>query len=175
MLNGSAAERSSISAPRGDKAPKPGIFLLDRLCVIAEWTPDKQILFRWYAFSYETLLPDEYGKPSRVFFGQRFASETLPRAAAAHSERYAAFFRSKGKFKGHLKIGSVFHKSIPSKLVPSESVEVGTFADNSDSGVRAGAGFGDPAENKLVESAAIRAVVKSYEEDGWTVRLVEHG
>jgi Domain of unknown function (DUF3883) len=142
-------------------------------CVVAERTPNGQIVFDWYAFSYEALLPDEHGEPDRVFFGRLFASETLPKDTAAHSERYAALFRSKGRFKGHLNIGSVFNKAIPSNLVASESVGVGTIADNSVAGLQAGAGFGNSAENKLVESAAVRAVVKSYEEDGWSVRSVE--
>lgn len=37
----------------------------------------------------------------------------------------------------------------------------------------AGAGFGDSAENRLVESAAISAVRSHYEADGWAVRSVE--
>ncbi len=36
-----------------------------------------------------------------------------------------------------------------------------------------GAGFGDAVENKLVEDAAIRAVTKFYETNGWNVRSVE--
>jgi hypothetical protein len=36
-----------------------------------------------------------------------------------------------------------------------------------------GAGFGDAAENKLVESKAVQAVTKDYQDDGWTVRSVE--
>jgi hypothetical protein len=36
-----------------------------------------------------------------------------------------------------------------------------------------GAGFGDPTENKLVENAAVQAVTKDYERDGWLVRSVE--
>jgi hypothetical protein len=138
-------------------------------CVVAEWVPDKQILFDWYSFNYEALLPNEHGTPDRVLFGRLFASETLPKEAAAHSERYTALFRS----NGHLKIGSVFHKAIPSKLIPPGHVGGALLPKNRAAGAQAGAGFGDPAENKLVEMAAVRAVVKAYEVDGWSVRSVE--
>jgi hypothetical protein len=138
-------------------------------CVVAEWASDEQIVFDWYSFSYEALLPDEHGAPDRVFFGRLFASETLPKDAAAHSERYAALFRS----NGHLKIGSVFHKSIAARLIPPAHVVGGTPAESDAAGIYARAGFGDPAENKLVESAAVRKVVKDYEANGWLVRSVE--
>ena len=36
-----------------------------------------------------------------------------------------------------------------------------------------GAGFGDPAENPIVEAAGISAVTTEYENDGWTVNSVE--
>jgi len=36
-----------------------------------------------------------------------------------------------------------------------------------------GAGFGDTVGNKVVETAAVQAVVKAYHEDGWAVRSVE--
>jgi hypothetical protein len=138
-------------------------------CVVAERAPNNQLVFDWYSFNYESLLADERGIPDRVFFGRIFASETLPKEAAASSERYAALFRS----NGHLKLGSVFHRAISSKLIPAGNVGGGRYAENYASAVQTGAGFGDPAENKLVESAAIRAVVKDYDRDGWSVRSVE--
>lgn len=137
-------------------------------CVVAEWGPDKQIVFDWYSFTYESRLIDEHGAPDRVFFGRLFASEELPKETAAHSGRYAALFKSNGQLKN----GSFFHKAIPSKLVPPAHVGVAVAAENSVAAIQ-GAGFGDPAENKLVESAAVRAVVKGYEADGWSVRSVE--
>jgi hypothetical protein len=138
-------------------------------CVVAEWAPDKRIVFDWYSFGYAALLQDEHGAPDRVFYGRLFASETMAKEQAVTSARYAPLFRS----TGHLKIGSVFRKVIPPELIPT-----GSFGDRStpNSGGPAGqtgAGFGDPAENKLVESAAVRAVVAHYEAGGWSVRSVE--
>lgn len=124
-----------------------------QLCVAAEWSPDRRIVFDWYSFSYEALLTDEHGELDRVFFGRLFASETMAKEAAASSGRYGPLFSS----IGHLKTGSVFRKTIAPELVPSP----------------AGAGFGDPAENKLVETAAVRAVAKHYDGHGWSVRSVE--
>ncbi len=138
-------------------------------CVVAEWSPDRRIVFDWYSFSYEALLPDEHGASDRVFFGRLFASETLPKEAAAISGRYAALFRS----NGHLKSGSVFHTVISPELIPSGSVGGGTQIEGDTLLAQAGAGFGDPAENRLVEAAAVRAVVKDYEGNGWSVRSVE--
>ena len=138
-------------------------------CVVAERSPDKQLVFDWYSFSYEALLPDEHGEPDRVFIGRLFASETMAKVTAATSGRYAPLFRS----TGHLKIGSVFRKAIPSELVPAGSVGGAPQIESGTPGAQMGAGFGDPAENKLVETAAVRAVVKHYEVSGWLVRSVE--
>jgi hypothetical protein len=139
-------------------------------CVVAERATDKLIVFGWYSFSYEALLPNELGDPDRVYFGRLFYSETMPEESAATSDRYAALFRSKGRFKGNLKIGSVFHKVIPAKRLPSGYVGGDTQIDSDSQVAQAGAGFGDPAENRLVEVAAIREVVKHYKRDGWSVR-----
>jgi hypothetical protein len=142
-------------------------------CVVAKRSVaerrDNRIIFDWYSFNYEALLPDERGAPDRVLFGRMFASETLAKEAAAHSERYAPLFR----VNGYLKIGSVFHKAIPSQVIPSGTVGESTYAGDNFAMVQSGAGFGDPAENKLVESAAIRTVRTSYEEDGWLVQSRE--
>jgi hypothetical protein len=138
-------------------------------CVVAEWTPDKRIVFDWYSFGYEALLTDEHGEPDRVFYGRLFATETLEKEAAATSPRYAPLFRS----TGHLKIGSVFRKEIPPELIPSGSAGNSPLPEARASAGLAGAGFGDPAENKLVESAAVRAVVADYKAGGWSVRSVE--
>lgn len=138
-------------------------------CVVAEWTPDNRIVFDWYSFGYEALLQDEHAVPDRVFYGRLFASETMAKDAAATSARYAPLFRS----NGHLKIGSVFRKAISSELIPSGSTTDGSLQESDHSVSQAGAGFGDPAENKLVESAAVRAVVAHYEVGGWSVRSVE--
>ena len=99
-------------------------------------------MFDWYSFTYEAVLRDEHGAPDRVFFGRLFASEALPKEAAAHSERYSALFRQ----NGDLKSGSVFPQAIPSVCVPSETVDASTHVGNAaaDAGTRAG--FGEPAE-----------------------------
>lgn len=140
-----------------------------QLCVVAERGQNKQIVFDWYSFSYEALLCDEHDAPDRVFFGRLFASEALPKHIAAKSDRYAALFKS----NGDLKNGSFFHKAIQSRVVPpahfaADDSPIANVVINS-----GGAGFGDSAENRLVESAAIRAVVRAYREDGWSVRSVE--
>ena len=138
-------------------------------CVVAECGPDKQIVFDWYSFSCEVPLHNEHGTPDRVFFGRLFASETLPKETAARSERYAALFRSSSQFQ----VGSFFRKAIPSKIIPPANLGVEASAENDASRAQAGAGSVDSAENRLVESAAIRAVVKDYESRGWSVRSVE--
>jgi hypothetical protein len=138
-------------------------------CVVAECGPDKQIVFDWYSFAYESLLLDEHGEPDRVFFGRLFASEAVPKETAASSGRYAALFKSNGQLKN----GSFFRKDLPSELIPPAHVGVDIVAENKFVGIQVGAGFGDPAENKLVESASVRAVVKAYEADRWLVRSVE--
>ena len=73
----------------------------------------------------------------------------------------------------HRKIGSVFHKAIASDCIPSRNVEGVSHVGNVTADAQTGVGFGDPAENKLVEVAAVRAVVKTYQGDGWSVRSVE--
>ena len=67
---------------------------------------------------------------------------------------------------GHLKSGSVFHKVVRPELIAPTPVGGGTPIKG-DTLAPAGAGFGDPAENRLVEAAAVRAVVKDYEGSGW--------
>lgn len=138
-------------------------------CVVAEWAPDKRIVFDWYSFGYEALLQDEHGAPDRVLFGRLFSSDTLSKESAAASPKYAPLFRA----TGHLKIGSVFRSTLPAELIPSGLVGDSQPPDSSDTISQGGAGFGDPAENRLVESAAVRAVVAHYQECGWTVRSVE--
>lgn len=142
-------------------------------CVVAEREPDNRITFDWYSFTYEALLLDEHGAPARAFFGRLFASEILPQEVAARTERYAALFRSKGRFKGQLNMGSFFHKAIPSDRIPSGNVEGHAHAGKDTRDAHTGAGFGDPAENKAVELAAVRVVVKTYEGGNWSVRSVE--
>lgn len=140
-----------------------------QLCVVAERSAEDELVFDWYSFSYEALLQDEHGIPDRVFYGRHFASETMAKKAAASSALYAPLFRS----NGHLKVGSVFRKAILPELIPYGFTNDNSQMGNSDLVSQAGAGFGDPGENKLVESAAVRAVVTHYLEGGWSVRSVE--
>jgi hypothetical protein len=68
------------------------------------------------------------------------------------------------KKTGNFKQGSVFWKELPLSVRP---------VDTTGPPPSPGAGFGDSAENKRVESAAIQAVVEKYETDGWLVLSVE--
>lgn len=52
---------------------------------------------------------------------------------------------------------------------PAPALELDEFAQTQ----AAGAGFGDSAENRMVEIAAIAAVTSHYRADGWAVRSVE--
>ncbi len=137
-------------------------------CVVAKQSPDKRVaIIDWYSFVREEPHPDAQHGTLRVFFGQHLASETMAKKDAAISSRYAPLFKRNGDFK----YGSVFLKTIPTELIPSGPVG-GWPQDESGTPVaQMGAGFGDPAENKLVESAAVRAVVKHYA--GWSVQSVE--
>jgi len=115
-------------------------------CVVAEWAPDNRVVFDWYCFNYESLLRDEHGTPDRVFYGRLFASETMAKGEAATSGRYAPLFRSTGQ----LKIGSVFRRAIPPELLPPGSTGESSPPGGGGPVGQAVAGFGDPAENKLV-------------------------
>jgi len=68
-------------------------------CVVA--TPDAKgnIVFSWFAFSYETMMPAEDGLERRVFFGEWRRSETLRRDDAVRTEPYRIFFNVNGHFK----------------------------------------------------------------------------
>jgi len=138
-------------------------------CVVAERASDNQVTFKWYSFMYEALLRDERDIPARVFFGRLLASESLAKQTAASSDRYSALFKA----NGDLKNGSVFRKKVPGHFLPSEIGEDNTHVHSGITTPQVGGGFGDPVENKIVESAAVRAVVKAYEDDGWSVRSVE--
>jgi hypothetical protein len=61
----------------------------------------------------------------------------------------------------------------PACPVSVDDVANGVHAESTEVEAQIGAGFGDAVENSLVESAAIRAVVESYENDGWSARSVE--
>ncbi|MGP1346372.1 MAG: protein NO VEIN domain-containing protein [Phycisphaerales bacterium] len=142
---------------------------LGQLCVVAEKPSDGEVAFGWYSFSDEAMIRDPSGVPCRVFFGRHLGSETVPKEAAVASREYAAFFTRVGGFKR----GSVFRAMIPPELVPPR-LDGGEPMMGSDLLEAAGgSGFGDPASNRLVEAAAVRAVVSDYEQGGWSVRSVE--
>jgi hypothetical protein len=140
-----------------------------QVCVVVSYTEDDRFAFRWYSFTHEAQLPDERDILGRVFFGRLLASETLPKSKAAHSVRYSALF----KRTGELKQGSVFWQDVPVSKRPTVVQEEPVTSVKKPKQPHAGAGFGDPLENKAVEVAAIRAVKRTYEEDGWSVRSVE--
>ncbi|HEY3967296.1 MAG TPA: hypothetical protein VGM05_22240 [Planctomycetaceae bacterium] len=45
-------------------------------------------------------MPDENGNASRVFIGKRLRAKTLPKAKAARTKPFAAYFNRNGHFKG---------------------------------------------------------------------------
>lgn len=138
-------------------------------CVVGSWSSDNRVVFKWYSFEYETILPGNDGVLNRVFFGRFLTSEELPKSKAARSALYSALFKITGDFKQ----GSVFQKDIPFADRPVGTDDAKASASKAGKATYGGAGFGDPIENKLVESAAIREVVRYYEEGGWAVRSVE--
>lgn len=140
-----------------------------QVCVVGSWSSDNRVVFNWYSFEYETVLPSNDGVLNRVFFGRLLTTEELPKSRAARSALYSALFKITGDFKQ----GSVFQKDIPLADRPGGATGVKASATKDRKGTQGGAGFGDPIENKLVESAAIRKVVRHFEDGGWSVRSVE--
>ena len=70
-------------------------------CVVATTAPDRMIVFGWFIFTEEKILPvpDEPGTMGRVQFGKLIRSETLPKAKAAKTSPYSVFFNVNGHFK----------------------------------------------------------------------------
>lgn len=139
-----------------------------QLCVVGSYNEDGGVIFGWYMFSREALLPYDDDQV-RVFFGRFLASEPLAKQRAARSRRYCALFKTTGDFKQ----GSVFWSDLRAADYPDAVQRWDAGSERNDSKPTAGAGFGNPAENTLVEAAAIRAVVAWYENDGWKVKSVE--
>ncbi|MCE9547676.1 MAG: DUF3883 domain-containing protein [Planctomycetia bacterium] len=137
-----------------------------QVCVVGSLSSENRVVFKWYSFERETPLPGAGGMLTRVFFGTFLVSEELKKSKAASSARYSALFKNTGDFKQ----GSVFQKDLPPNGWPVSARNVEASSTKTAKG---GAGFGDPIENKLVESAAIREVVRAYEHDGWSVHSVE--
>jgi hypothetical protein len=61
----------------------------------------------------------------------------------------------------------------PPKPVQPPPTDNDSCAAVGDQAAQTGAGFGDPVENKLVETAAVEAVAREYQWGGWSVRSVE--
>ena len=120
-------------------------------------------------FEYETILPGDGGVLNRVFFGRFLTSEELRKSEAAGSSRYSTLFKTTGTFKQ----GSVFKKDLPQADRPSGVDDAQASKPKAGKETQGSAGFGNPIENKLVESNAIREVVREYEQEGWAVRSVE--
>jgi hypothetical protein len=138
-------------------------------CVVGAYADDGRVVFSWYSFTHEALLPDEHSNPVRVFFGRFVASERLPKSQAARSVHCSALFRRTGDFK----LGSVFWQRVPLAARPVGAQNADPDTARASKQPHHGAGFGDPLENRLVEAMAIRAVKKKYQQDGWSVRSVE--
>ncbi len=58
-------------------------------CVVATPNEDGDIEFVWFSFTHENIMPDENGVATRVQFGKRLQSQTLPKAKAAKTEPYS--------------------------------------------------------------------------------------
>jgi hypothetical protein len=67
-------------------------------CVVATPANNGQIVFSWYSFPRETVMPYK-GTPYRVFFGKLIKSDTLSKADAAREGLYSTFFNKNGHFK----------------------------------------------------------------------------
>jgi len=89
-------------------------------CVVVSQSSGNRVVFKWYSFEYETILPRDDGVLNRVFLGRFLTSEELPKSEAAGSARYSAFFN---KNTVHFKTGSVFHKDIPLANRPVGTLE----------------------------------------------------
>lgn len=68
-------------------------------CVVATPDADGHILFGWFAFTHETIMPAEDGVGVRVMFGEWLRSERLTRDDAIATEPYSVFFNVNGHFK----------------------------------------------------------------------------
>ena len=152
----------------GSHATKATDLRLGQQCVVATTAPGNRVAFNWYYFRRERIQRAN-GRPFRVFFGKFFTSETFSKADAARKRRYSAFFDVNGNFKRQSVISGV----VPQNERPVARQGNASAQNKKSKGSQGGAGFGDPIDNKLVETAAIDAVRKAYENDRWRVRSVE--
>ena len=68
-------------------------------CVVATPAEDGNIVFGWFRFSHESVMPVEGGVGVRVLFGEFIRSVTLCRDEAISTEPYSVFFNVNGHFK----------------------------------------------------------------------------
>ena len=68
-------------------------------CVVATPAEDDDIMFGWFRFTHEAVMPAEDGVGVRVLFGEFLRSETLCRDEAIATEPYSVFFNVNGHFK----------------------------------------------------------------------------
>jgi hypothetical protein len=68
-------------------------------CIVASTGNNREIVFSWFSFLRDDVMPDERGILCRVFFGEFIKSESYSKAEAAHKEPYSTFFDINGNFK----------------------------------------------------------------------------
>lgn len=83
----------------GLQATKINYLSVGQHCIVATPTKDSQIVFSWFSFLHETVMPDDKGIPCRVFFGRFMKSDIRSKGDAAQEGFYSTFFDKNGNFK----------------------------------------------------------------------------
>lgn len=83
----------------GLQATKAKNLRVGQKCIVVSPSIDGQIVFNWFSFLRETLMPDDTGTFCRVFFGTPIKSEILLKVDAAREQFYSMFFDKNGNFK----------------------------------------------------------------------------
>ena len=83
----------------GFQATKATNLSIGQRCIVATPSTDGQIVFSWFSFLHETVLPDDTSTPNRVFFGKPIKSESFSKENAARDGVYSTFFDKNGHFK----------------------------------------------------------------------------
>jgi hypothetical protein len=92
----------------GIQATKATNLSVGQQCIVATPVRGDLIVFRWFSFLRETVMPDKNGEPCRVFFGKYLKSDTLSKSAAVRHDHYSVYFNKNGHFKRQ----SVIQRSI---------------------------------------------------------------
>lgn len=72
----------------------------DTECMVASKVDDLTVRFTWYRFTHERIETAKgESEAVRVFYGEELRSVTMPKAEAAATEPFAAFFDKRGHFK----------------------------------------------------------------------------